>query len=106
MTRKDGCGKPWENSGFPHFPRAELKIKKPPLTRGRLDGASLQQLLKIRDGMRRSHSSVNAVDGYFAGKDLLFPAVGADDELTGLVYIHSRSVAGAAARQVKGDMLA
>ena len=39
------------------------------------------------------YSSIDAVDGDFAGKDLLLAAVGADDELAVGVHVDGRAAA-------------
>ena len=52
------------------------------------------------------YSSIDAVDGDFAGKDLLLAAVGADDELAVGVHVDGRAAAQLPARQVEGDVTA
>ena len=52
------------------------------------------------------HRPVNAVDGDFAGEDVLFAAVRADDEAALFVYVDGFACALPAARQVKGHAAA
>ena len=52
------------------------------------------------------YGPVDAVDGDFAGEDLLLAAVGADDELAVGVHVDGCAAACAAARQIEGDMAA
>lgn len=52
------------------------------------------------------YGPVDAVDGDFAGEDLLLAAVGADDELAVGVHVDGCAAACAAARQIEGDVAA
>ena len=58
------------------------------------------------EAQKNLYGSIDAVDGDFAGKDLLLAAVGADDELAVGVHVDGRAAAQLPARQVEGDVTA
>ena len=78
-----------------HILRGENKMR--PRGRTARRGAGVQKNL---------YSSIDAVDGDFAGKDPLLAAVGADDELAVGVHVDGRAAAQLPARQVEGDVTA
>ena len=88
------CGKLWET------PRTLYPLREKQNAPPGPDGP------QRRRGAEKLYSSIDAVDGDFAGKDLLLAAVGADDELAVGVHVDGRAAAQLPARQVEGDVTA
>lgn len=88
----------WKTVGKPGFSTnfAGKKEKRPRGRTARRGAGMLENL----------YGPVDAVDGDFAGEDLLLAAVGADDELAVGVHVDGCAAACAAARQIEGDVAA